>query len=396
MNRLIMNAALAFAVAFAPAASAEMIDGAKFRKIEEGAWYHPVEPADWAYSGADEQTIYRVLERIETASGERANPDQPDTVIAYGPGHWVYEFTAAGDEAMAAGKYHAAIVYYHTAAAPHLGTPEQTAALEKAYDAYAAAMRGIGHYEEVEIGYMGGRFTAHLHLPDGDGPFPLLVMSNGSDVSSVMTLSYYAEHLAPKGIAFLTLDLPGMGHSAAFDAGDGNLQKLHVAALEWAFAQDTFDRDNVFLQGISMGGAAAASVLLGHPEFDLAGVIYVCGPLHDLFVAPPESYASFPKFTVDGTKTRLGLPTDADNMEFAHLFRAWSVDKFGFFDETPIETPFLAINTNDDPVAPVEEMDRILARTTHGERVVFDMPGHCPPDHLREMIASHWIVKNLR
>ena len=210
------------------------------------------------------------------------------------------------------------------------------------------------------------------------------------------TLDYYTDSLHPKGIAFLTLDVPGLGRSADYDVADGETEKLHVAAINWAKADDRFDNDNIFMQGISFAGNAAARVWTQHQDLDLAGVVYTCGPLNAAFMAPPEAYAHFPQLTIDGVKVRLGLTSDASFEDFANSARALSVNTVMAFDGDPIDTPILAINTNDDPVAPVEEMDKLLARATNADRVVFDIEGHCPPRPHREAIASSWIVANLR
>jgi esterase FrsA len=377
-------------------ASAQQVDGTKFRSVEEGAWYHSIDIDTLVGAGADEQEVYGVLSRIEDAVGARSNPDQPDTVIAYGPGNWVYEFVVAGDAAMARQDYEAAITYYHEAAAPHTGAAGQDEALEMARDAYVLAMQPVGNYEEVEIAHDGRSFIGHLHIPDGEGPFPVLVMSNGSDMSSVTTFRYYIEQLMPKGIAFLTLDVPGLGRSAAYDLADGPTEMLHIASIEWAKNDTRLDDENIFVQGISFAGNAAARIFTQHQDLDLAGVIYTCGPLSAAFMAPPQAYAHFPQLTIDGVKTRLGLATDASFEEFADLVSALSIETIGAFDGDPIETPILAINTNDDPVAPVDEMDRLLERAVNAERVVFDMPGHCPPRRHREAIVSAWITANLR
>lgn len=54
------------------------------------------------------------------------------------------------------------------------------------------------------------------------------------------------------------------------------------------------------------------------------------------------------------------------------------------------------LNTNADPVALLEKMERLLARATDGQRIVFDMLGHCPPHETREAIVSAWILDRLR
>ena len=53
--------------------------------------------------------------------------------------------------------------------------------------------------------------------------------------------------------------------------------KLHVATAQWAQNRPALQSDNVFVQGVSFGGNAAARLFLVKSELDLAGVIYTCG-----------------------------------------------------------------------------------------------------------------------
>ena len=131
-------------------------------------------------------------------------------------------------------------------------------------------------------------------------------------------------------------------------------------------------------------------------DLDLAGVVYTCGPLNAPFMAPPEAYAHFPQFNLDGVKARMGMPLDISWEDFAEGIRTLSIENISGFDGPMIDTPLLAINTNDDPVAPVEEMDRLLARASNSERVVLDIAGHCPPDYIREPLVAAWIRRHLR
>ena len=287
MFKNILIATTALSLTLAPSAFAQDVDGAKFRAVQEGEWYHPIEPDTWAYIGADEVEVFRVLTRIEAARGDRADPEQPDTIRAYGPGNGIYEFVQAGDaaveraenatgaERLAALK---AIAYYHTASAPHTRDSNAVAALNKAFGAYEEAAEELpGSFRDVELTLDGTEFEAFLHLPEGNGPHPVLVFSYGSDTSRVTALNYYEAHLLPKGISLLAIDVPGMGGSAGFDVTDGNTEKLHVAAVDWAKAQPQIDVDNIFVQGVSFGGNAAARVWTEHKDLDLAGVVYTWG-----------------------------------------------------------------------------------------------------------------------
>ena len=368
-----------------------------------------MEPELWVYLGAKREVIEEALSRIERSKGIRRNPDQPDTQIGYGPGNWIYEFTLAGEDALhrvkAAGcqeaalsAYQEALVYFHTAAIPVLQEPKSLEAFERAADAYQAAAELLpGAFERVRVPFSGKSFELFLQIPPGEGPFPVLVLSNGSDRSSLNAFAYYRKHLLPKGIAFLTLDVPGMGRSRQYDVSDGKSDKLMVEAVRWAKANPELDGHNVFLQGVSFGGNSAARIFLAHSdELNLAGVIYICGPIHKPFTLPPEAYLSLPKFTMDGLRARLGLSPDASPEETARAVSVLSLFDQGLLTDGGIRTPILALENNRDPVAPLEDMDRMLSRADHADRVVFDRTGHCPPTPVREPIVAAWISEHLR
>ncbi len=379
-----------------------------FRDPGEGSWYHPVEPDLWAYIGGNPAVIDQILVRIQSAPGPLAVASQPDTQTTYGPGNWMFEFTTAGDQAMQAALaaapqnqkalYLEALTYYHVASAPHTNDPKALAALDKSGIAYGKAAEFLpGTFQAVTIPHAEASFGAHFHLPPGPGPFPVLVFSNGSDQSKETALSFYEKHLLPKGIAFLTLDTPGMGDSSAYDNADHETDKLHAAAVRFLQSHPKIQAQNVFLQGNSFGGLAATRAYLTRPELDLGGVVYSCGPMHGAFLAPVEAIDALPQFTLDGVKTRMGLPLSASTQDLADSVRGLSLGNAGFFEGDPIETPLLAIHTNQDPIAPLEELDELLLpMAVNHTRMVMDTPGHCVPHDIREPVIAAWILENLR
>ena len=383
-------------------------DPSGFREAKEGNWYHPVEPEMWAYIGGDRDIIDATLTRISESQGERRNMEQPDTQVSYGPGNWIFEFSIAGEDALkraesakddegALSAYEEALSYFHTAAAPITQSDESISAFEKAAEAYEAAANLLpGSFIRAQIPFDGKSFDIFLQTPPGEGPFPVLVMSNGSDQSSLTAFTYYSKHLLPKGIAFLSMDVPGMGRSRQYDVTDGITDKLMVEAVNWAKTRPELDGKNIFVQGISFGGNAAARIFLTRPELDLAGVVYTCGPIQQAFKLPPPAYGHLPEFTIDGVQVRLGLPTDAGLEETANRLRALALFDQGLMDGKMISTPILALNNNNDPVAPLADMDKMLEMASDAKRIVFDQPGHCPPHDVREPIVAAWIMEHLR
>lgn len=398
-----MLAAMLFLVVGLPASGQEA--ALPFQEPGKGDWYRPVEPELWSSHGGEPAVIDETLRRIAAATGTRADPNLPDTITAHGPGHWTFEFAAAGEAALAEAeraadpavrraKAKAATIYFHIASAPHTNEPHQLAALAKAGKAYLVA--GGERVSKVEIPFEGKTFEAYLHLPAGPGPFPLVVHSYGSDVAKEVSLTSFEKHFGPKGIALLSLDTPGMGGSLAYDVRDGIADKLHIAAVDWARRQASVDGRNIFVRGISFGGLAAMRAWLARQDRDLAGVIHFCGPLSRPFLAPPQVYAGLPAFTTDGVKARVGLEPRDSFEELAARVRPLSLAGQGLFEGGKIDTPILVITTNRDPVAPLEDLDKALARGTRVKRFVLDQPGHCMDHFMRDAVASAWILDQLR
>ena len=62
-------------------------------------WWRSIRKGMWKWEGANWTAVKNTLARIESATGKRRYQDKFDTIIVYGPGHWVYEWSITGDEA---------------------------------------------------------------------------------------------------------------------------------------------------------------------------------------------------------------------------------------------------------------------------------------------------------
>ncbi len=98
-----------------------------------------------------------------------------------------------------------------------------------------------------------------LNLPDGEGPFPLVILIQGSDSQPVRQVGYYrmmASHFISKGIAVFYYDKRGVGASH----GDHQWATLHILAADVAGAvqklktHNQINPDQIGVWGISQGG----------------------------------------------------------------------------------------------------------------------------------------------
>jgi pimeloyl-ACP methyl ester carboxylesterase len=120
-------------------------------------------------------------------------------------------------------------------------------------------------YGSVEVG--DARLRTIVTRPEGDGPFPAMMLLQGLSCFSVdaggQDLAYYGgitHELARRGFLTLRVEKSGMGDSTGTPCSEIDFETEgtgYVAALEQLVARDDVDRDNLFLFGHSMGGLFA-------------------------------------------------------------------------------------------------------------------------------------------
>lgn len=373
-------------------------------------WFHRHEFDSWVAKGADESTARAVLERIASAEGERANPNWIDSIAEYGPGHWVYEWVQAGEaalsEAEAEAESHAAVqpastdasleaalAYFTIASWPHLGDDADKAALARAREVYlqlGARLPVPVTHEAFAVGAINSR--GYLHLPEGDGPFPVVLFSYGSDVTKEDGLRFFRDELLPRGIALFSVDMPGIGEGSGLNLLDGSDQVL-AGAKAFLQSHPAIDTEHLYLVGGSFGGNAAARAFLTMEG--LSGVVSMCGPLHLPFLASPEMIDALPPLTIEGVKARVGLKGQSASA-LAEVLPQVSLKVQGLFEGPAIDTPLLIFTTNQDPVAPLEDLQGLLDRAANAETLIIDEVGHCPPRPVRQAVVARWVSDLVR
>lgn len=111
--------------------------------------------------------------------------------------------------------------------------------------------------------------AATLHLPEGDGPFPAILMVHGwGGVQDALTVPFYAP-FNQAGFAVMTFDYRGWGKSEGTPRNVINpwhRERDVENALEHLRAQPQVDASRVVLWGTSFGGGHVVNVAARHPE----------------------------------------------------------------------------------------------------------------------------------
>lgn len=377
-------------------------------ELEEKRWFREVRLEDWEYHGGDPEVMRTVLHQIQTATGERENAEWSDTVIEPGPGNWITEWTAAAEEALSAAaaaeadndtrearsRYRAAAVYSTVAAYPqHRESAREAEAFRMAKDAYekAARLSGWG-FERLQIPLEGGSFEAFLHLPQGEGPFPVVITSGGIDFAKTENARFFEDHLAPAGTAMVTIDNAGFGDSQPWPADRPDMDRLYSAVVDVLLADDRIDPERIGVLGQSYGGNTVGR--LAFTDERVKAVVSVCGPVHETLNSGTAFIEGLTPQARAALAARFDVPAK-DAERIAQLTADASLVNQGFVGKVTTDTPILALGNTGDPFAPESDLRRLAASSTDGEVQVLEGEGHCPLVKDRNPVAADWLEEHL-
>jgi pimeloyl-ACP methyl ester carboxylesterase len=142
-------------------------------------------------------------------------------------------------------------------------------------------------WTESEIGFSfeGDELVGVVTVPEGDGPYPAVVLVSGSGgddgTRAGVSAQVFVRHgrlLAEEGFAVLRYDPPGVGGSAG-DAGLPSIERRvdeTLAAVRYLASRTDVDPDRIGLQGWSQGPWVMALTAARHPD-DVAFLVSVVG-----------------------------------------------------------------------------------------------------------------------
>lgn len=139
------------------------------------------------------------------------------------------------------------------------------------------------HLEEIQVS--GGKMTGQIEIPEGDGPFPLVIILAGSGptdrngnslimVGKNNSLKMIAEELSKEGVASIRYDKRGVGQNLGLATKEEDLRFEHY--IEDAIAWARFAKEDERFSKIGF---------IGHSEGSLVGMIAAKKVDADLFIS---------------------------------------------------------------------------------------------------------------
>ena len=120
---------------------------------------------------------------------------------------------------------------------------------------------------QVEVQFIseGDMISGTLWLPEGDGPFPALVLGHGSGKSTRHDAGFAAKHFSENGVAFLTYDKRGVGNSEGTYVGRNNVSKKNLKLLAKDIAAGVSylkSRNDIVAKQVGLWGVSQAGWIL--------------------------------------------------------------------------------------------------------------------------------------
>ncbi len=230
----------------------------------------------------------------------------------------------------------------------------------------------------------GSKVSGVIHLPEGDGKFPAVIMISGMG-TSYLSLENDAEKIAAEGIAVVAFDCRGycVGHSSK----EGKYTEITLKSSAKDIMEITdiiseypaIDKDNIFVWGHSFGGLITSNAAAENPD-RFKGIIGA-DPSYQM----PDEYRLRYLGTTDMPQpdtVDLALTDSAKEMVAADIFEKLK----SFKNKAVIITGTEYTVDTDYP----EVFVKALESMPQAEKIVVDGADHIFSEH-REELINHTI-----
>lgn len=338
----------------------KFLQGSAFRSL----WYRPLDLYTWTYLGGNYLDIDEALANIAISKNKRTRPQCFDTVEQYGPGNWIYEFSAiaqkrylkgvecdkAGDKEQASHQFRMASRYFAIAAFPNLNGDVLSAQAQllgrKSYRLIFNDLNEHGYYSEETFKVRGEKVTGYLHSVNNTQLQPCVIVVANYLTTSTDFYRLFSDHLRKSGIAIFVIDLPGLG-SASNIKLDEKVSDVLEAAVEHLKNNVRFiDGSAIGALGNRLSTTPIARLCIVRPDL-LKACVMVSPTLHNLFINQ-DLLNNMPLSSRSSLANRMGL--DASSWEtIVPQMQILSLKKQGLITySTKSRTPTMSILTPTD------------------------------------------------
>lgn len=373
-------------------------------QLDSPGWYREMRTLKWVWQGLDPLLLQEVQARIAISANPRTNEKWLDTVIGFRPGNWAYEWSQEaalllqqahmrqeqGEQEEARRCYMRASLLYTIASYPHIrGDRLSTDAHVLANKCYCTAAKYTpGHFRVLHIPYHGKTVQCYLHLPHTDSPLPVVIMSGGGDGLQTDFYRAYKAFWEPKGIAMLTLDMPGIGYCQQWD-WQQNTAELHVAILDYLRSVPWVDSRRVAMVGMRMGGNSAVRAAYLKPNA-LKAVVAIGAPLHDA-LTQSDLMQHLSQMKKDEMACRLGLDSASETLLQAHL-ATFSLRTQGLLAVRRCKVPMLAITHPRDHLSTERDANLLVQSSLEGEKFLLPRSNLYASIELAHRKTADWVA----
>ncbi|WP_022940299.1 esterase FrsA [Psychromonas hadalis] len=351
----------------------------------QDGWYRLLKFMLWAWQGVELLDCYEVLSHISASKNKRSNEDILDTVIGFRSGNWSYEWTQKGMsyqkkgnefskqglDLLAKEAYYSASQLYSIASYPHLkGDELSIQAQVLAFSNYREAFKHNSDavLKEIKVPFKGKQISCYLHLPHTDCIHPVVIVSGGLDTLQCELLPLFEKDLAPAGIAMLTVDLPGIGHSSQIQL-EQDSSNLHQAIIHYLKEVPWVDHGRIALMGMRFGGNIATRLAFLEPKA-VKSVVAVGAAVGTIF-DKLDNFKKLPPMLLDCMASRMQVSHSDTDILYQHCV-PFSLIKQGLLHRRRIETPLLSIGHKDDVMCDESDLKLIARASYQGEARIID------------------------
>ena len=225
-----------------------------------------------------------------------------------------------------------------------------------------------------------------LFLPDGEGPWPAVIVLHGAG-SRKENHADYARAAVAHGLAALTFDNRGHGETEG-PLGDRVVDDLRALAA-WLAQRPEIDGTRIAVRGSSMGGLLAIHAAAASD--DVAAAVAIC-PAAEWMLAedvqrvidgrPLPAYSALPEMDIDAPALAAWL--ESNDVEAA-------VEHMG-------AKPLLLIHARGDEVVPYTQSQKLYERAEEPKRLLLlDGGHHRSAQHDPELQGEslRWLVRSM-